>query len=158
MKIGANVQCGKTHRTCQLSRVQCLFVWVLLWRLRGVKQMCKQRSKTHLHATFRRENTVITKTPLMLLIHAMCQRPYRCFLSPPAVYSSVFRVKKPVMQAATFEIIHFFCPAEQNIWPRFLAYRQIINNSQLIFTNSSFLSLLFSSFHYPILVLSFSLI
>lgn len=29
-------------------------------------------------------------------------------LFPPADYSSVFRVKKPVMQAATFEIRHFF--------------------------------------------------
>lgn len=40
------------------------------------------------------------------------------------------------MHAMTFEIIHFFFSfcglAEQNIWPYFLTYKQIINNSRLI--------------------------
>lgn len=49
--------------------------------------------------------------------------------------------KKTVMHAMTFEIIYFFCLAEQNIWPSFLAYRQIINNSHLNPPLTSFLFL-----------------
>lgn len=98
------------------------------------RHTCMQRTIT--------EDAAITKTLLMVLL---IQTLVLMVVSLPAD-ASVYPEKGAVIHAMTFEIIYFFCLAEQNIWLYFLAYRHIINNSHLNPPSDTPLSIPFSFF------------
>lgn len=90
--------------------------------------------QTHLHSTNHHKNTAITKTShAWLLTHANARHA-----SSSTSLRSYSLVYPTVLEVRDCNACHdlwnntLFCLAEQNIWPYFLAYRQIINNSHLI--------------------------
>lgn len=124
MEMEANVQCAlKLCIEIRLSVVSSLLslaryllhqvLWQLPWRWSCIKQtelrIHELHAQTHLHATVRDKNTVITKTQLMpLLVHSVLHASGHITALLFCCLSQCTWSKKTVMHAMTFEIIHFF--------------------------------------------------